>query len=192
VFVEEAREFVRALREKSRAPVHYLEMKGAQHAFEIFHSARSSTRCAPRRRSSKRSTRSTGRQRARERRPRDTFERCSRRCFAATASAARADRRGRRLAPAAVRRRRAQARARQRRRLPVKTPAKLYQPGSLQLEPELSAVEGDRAMLLGWMTGTTRAASPIANRYAFACAFAPAAIVEAWELLDSKSCLDQL
>jgi acetyl esterase/lipase len=40
VFVEEAREFVRALREKSRAPVHYLEMKGAQHAFEIFHSAR--------------------------------------------------------------------------------------------------------------------------------------------------------
>ena len=41
VFVEEAREFVRALREKSRAPVHYLEMKGAQHAFELFHSARS-------------------------------------------------------------------------------------------------------------------------------------------------------
>jgi acetyl esterase/lipase len=41
VFVEEAREFVRALREKSRASVHYLEMKGAQHAFEIFHSARS-------------------------------------------------------------------------------------------------------------------------------------------------------
>jgi acetyl esterase/lipase len=40
VFVEEAREFVSALREKSRAPVHYLEMKGAQHAFEIFHSAR--------------------------------------------------------------------------------------------------------------------------------------------------------
>jgi acetyl esterase/lipase len=40
VFVEEAREFVRALREKSRAPVHYLEMKGAQHAFEVFHSAR--------------------------------------------------------------------------------------------------------------------------------------------------------
>jgi acetyl esterase/lipase len=40
VFVEEAREFVRALREKSQAPVHYLEMKGAQHAFEIFHSAR--------------------------------------------------------------------------------------------------------------------------------------------------------
>jgi len=40
VFVEEAREFVRALREKSRSAVHYLEMRGAQHAFEIFHSAR--------------------------------------------------------------------------------------------------------------------------------------------------------
>jgi acetyl esterase/lipase len=41
VFVEEAREFVRALREKSRAPVAYLEMVGAQHAFDVFHSPRS-------------------------------------------------------------------------------------------------------------------------------------------------------
>jgi len=40
VFVEEAREFVRALREKSRAPVVYLEMRGAQHAFDVFHSPR--------------------------------------------------------------------------------------------------------------------------------------------------------
>ncbi|MEM7409369.1 MAG: alpha/beta hydrolase [Myxococcota bacterium] len=41
VYVEEAREFVRVLREKSQAPVHYLEMEGAQHAFDIFHSVRS-------------------------------------------------------------------------------------------------------------------------------------------------------
>jgi acetyl esterase/lipase len=41
VFVEEGREFVRALREKSRAPVAYLEMVGAQHAFDVFHSPRS-------------------------------------------------------------------------------------------------------------------------------------------------------
>jgi acetyl esterase/lipase len=41
VFVEEAREFVRALREKSRASVAYLEMAGAQHAFDMFHSPRS-------------------------------------------------------------------------------------------------------------------------------------------------------
>ena len=40
VFVEEARDFVRALREKSRAPVAYLEMLGAQHAFDVFHSPR--------------------------------------------------------------------------------------------------------------------------------------------------------
>ena len=41
VFVEEAQEFVRALREKSRAPVAYLELVGAQHAFDMFHSPRS-------------------------------------------------------------------------------------------------------------------------------------------------------
>ncbi len=41
VFVEEARSFVRALREKSQSPVLYLEIEGAQHAFDIFHSLRS-------------------------------------------------------------------------------------------------------------------------------------------------------
>jgi len=41
VFVEEARTFVRALRETSRQPALYAELYGAQHAFEIFHSPRS-------------------------------------------------------------------------------------------------------------------------------------------------------
>jgi acetyl esterase/lipase len=41
VFVEEARLFVQALREKSKAPVVYLEVPGAQHAFDTFHSVRS-------------------------------------------------------------------------------------------------------------------------------------------------------
>jgi acetyl esterase/lipase len=41
VFVEEARVFVEALREKSQNPVVYLELDGAQHAFETFHSVRS-------------------------------------------------------------------------------------------------------------------------------------------------------
>jgi acetyl esterase/lipase len=41
VFVEEAREFVRALREISGAAVVYLEMVGGQHAFDVFHSPRS-------------------------------------------------------------------------------------------------------------------------------------------------------
>jgi acetyl esterase/lipase len=38
--VEEAREFVRRLREVSDAPVVYAELRGAHHAFEIFHSIR--------------------------------------------------------------------------------------------------------------------------------------------------------
>jgi acetyl esterase/lipase len=41
VYVEEAHVFVRALREKSRNLVVYLEIPGAQHAFDIFHSVRS-------------------------------------------------------------------------------------------------------------------------------------------------------
>jgi acetyl esterase/lipase len=39
--VEEARAFAAALRARSRAPSVYLELPGAQHAFEIFHSVRS-------------------------------------------------------------------------------------------------------------------------------------------------------
>jgi acetyl esterase/lipase len=39
--VREAREFVRRLREKSRAPVAYAELAGAQHAFDVFTSVRS-------------------------------------------------------------------------------------------------------------------------------------------------------
>jgi acetyl esterase/lipase len=41
VFVEEARLFVHALREKSNSPVAYAELPGAQHAFDSFHSPRS-------------------------------------------------------------------------------------------------------------------------------------------------------
>ena len=38
--VDQARSFVKALREKSREPVAYLELPGAQHAFELFRSVR--------------------------------------------------------------------------------------------------------------------------------------------------------
>lgn len=71
-------------------------------------------------------------------------------------------------------------------------PDAFYQPGSLALEPELVAVEGDRAMLLGWMTGTTKAGAPYENRYAFAMRFRDGQIVEAWELLDSKRLFEQV
>lgn len=40
--VEEARHFVNLLRETSKSPVAYAEIPGAQHAFDIFHSPRSS------------------------------------------------------------------------------------------------------------------------------------------------------
>ena len=46
VFVEEAHTLMRALEEKSQAPTLYLEMTGAQHAFDVFHSVRSA--CAVR------------------------------------------------------------------------------------------------------------------------------------------------
>jgi acetyl esterase/lipase len=39
--VEEARHFVKLLRETSKSPVAYAEIPGAQHAFDIFHSPRS-------------------------------------------------------------------------------------------------------------------------------------------------------
>ena len=41
IFAEEAVTFVSALREKSAEPVLHVELDGAQHAFEIFHSPRS-------------------------------------------------------------------------------------------------------------------------------------------------------
>jgi ketosteroid isomerase-like protein len=74
----------------------------------------------------------------------------------------------------------------------IETPAKMYQPGSLVLKPEVSAFEGDRALLLGWMTGTTARGNPYENRYAFAVRFRAGRVIEAWELLDSKLLLDQL
>ena len=40
--VEEARHFAQALQRTSKQPVCYAEIPGAQHAFEIFHSARTS------------------------------------------------------------------------------------------------------------------------------------------------------
>jgi acetyl esterase/lipase len=41
--VEEARHFAQLMREGSKSPVAYAEIPGAQHAFEIFHSMRTTT-----------------------------------------------------------------------------------------------------------------------------------------------------
>ena len=40
-YVEDARLFVNALRDVSHRPVAYAELPGAQHAFDIFHTVRS-------------------------------------------------------------------------------------------------------------------------------------------------------
>ena len=40
--IAEAREFAKLLRETSRAPVVFAELPSAQHAFEVFHSLRTS------------------------------------------------------------------------------------------------------------------------------------------------------
>lgn len=40
VFVEDARDFVQELRAKSKAPVLYAELNGAQHGFDLFHGVR--------------------------------------------------------------------------------------------------------------------------------------------------------
>jgi len=73
-----------------------------------------------------------------------------------------------------------------------KTPDAFYQPGTLAFAPELQAFEGDRGILLGWMTGTTQSGKPYGNRYAFAMRFRGGRVIEAWELLDSKELFDHL
>ena len=60
-----------------------------------------------------------------------------------------------------------------------------YRPGSFSLEPEVEAVEGDRAIWLGRLHATTAKGAAYANRYAFGFRYAQGRIVEAWELLDS-------
>ena len=67
-----------------------------------------------------------------------------------------------------------------------------YQTGSLALEREVSAVEGDSGVLVGRLTGTLRNGKPYANRYAFAVRFRDARVIEGFELLDSKVLLDLL
>jgi ketosteroid isomerase-like protein len=67
-----------------------------------------------------------------------------------------------------------------------------YEPGSLKLVPEVSAVSDDQGVLVGQLTGTLRSGKPYANRYAFAVRFRGARVIEGFELLDSKVLLDLL
>jgi len=60
-----------------------------------------------------------------------------------------------------------------------------YEPGSFEMEVELQAVEGDRAVLIAWLRARTARGEPYSNRYAFGFRFREGRICEAWELLDS-------
>ena len=63
--------------------------------------------------------------------------------------------------------------------------ATFYEPGSFQLQPEVQAVEGDQAIVLGWMTARTANGNAYENRYAFGFRFREGRISDVWELLDT-------
>ena len=63
--------------------------------------------------------------------------------------------------------------------------AAFFEPGSFQLKPEVQAVEGDQAVVVGWMRARTAKGSDYQNRYAFAFRFRNGAICDVWELLDT-------
>ena len=49
--------------------------------------------------------------------------------------------------------------------------ATLYEPGSFQLQPEVQAVEGDQAVMFGWLSARTAKGADYRNLYAFAFRF---------------------
>lgn len=67
-----------------------------------------------------------------------------------------------------------------------------YEPGSFEMRTELDAFEGDRAVVVAWLTGRTASGKPYGNRYAFAFRFREGRICEVWELLDTAHFAGQL
>jgi ketosteroid isomerase-like protein len=67
-----------------------------------------------------------------------------------------------------------------------------YEPGSFEMETELAAFEGDRALVLAWLRARTARGKPYGNRYAFAFRFRAGRICEVWELLDTAHFASQL
>lgn len=63
--------------------------------------------------------------------------------------------------------------------------ATYYEPGSFRFRPEVEAVEGDQAVVIGWLTARTAAGAAYENRYAFGFRLRDGRICEGWELLDS-------
>ncbi len=63
--------------------------------------------------------------------------------------------------------------------------ATFYEPGSFQLQPEVQAVEGDQAVMFGWLSARTAKGADYRNLYAYALRFRDGRICGVWELLDS-------
>ena len=60
-----------------------------------------------------------------------------------------------------------------------------YDTTTFQLSPEVEAVDGDQAIVIGWITGKTSSGKPYGNRYAFGFHFRGSQISGVWEVLDS-------
>lgn len=70
--------------------------------------------------------------------------------------------------------------------------AAYYVAGTLRLEPALLVADADGAALLGTLRARTKRGGDYANLYNFALRVAGGQVVEAWELLDSASFVEQL
>lgn len=72
------------------------------------------------------------------------------------------------------------------------TAGKIFEKGSMQMDIETQAVEGDQALVLAQLYGKTTKGKDYRNRYCFAFHFREGAIYEVWELMDSLNFQRQL
>ncbi len=72
------------------------------------------------------------------------------------------------------------------------TAGKTFEKGSMQMDIETQAVEGDQALVLAQLHGKTTKGKDYRNRYCFAFHFREGVIYEIWELMDSVNFKRQL
>ena len=72
------------------------------------------------------------------------------------------------------------------------TASKVFRKGSMQMDIETRAVEGDQALVLAQLYAKTSSGKDYRNRYRFAFPFREGAIYEVWELMDSVNLQQQL
>jgi len=72
------------------------------------------------------------------------------------------------------------------------TAGKVFKKGSMQMDIETQAVEGDQALVLAQLHAKASSGKDYRNRYCFAFHFREGAIYEVWELMDSVNLQQQL